>query len=250
MSIESRRMLESFLFIIEIVRVISIRPGIVWLLFVVAPGQQRVFATRLGDKLRFLIRFVPALRSRMNQSKQVIAPLPAAVVELNVAEICMLILSLNLIFIFTLTQIIEIAWVNSSKSKRTVLCEIFLLFAPPLGLLFRKIWVVCHREAYLRVRICHRSVARHQGCTCCSCLCTWLAGSLRLSLAVVVWPGNLTWLLRRVIRGNRLEYWPSIDIVARNLARVRRGESSSWHMSIGTHGAWEEATVLSTVGWA
>ena len=165
----------------------------------------------------------PALGSRVDQSKQVIALLPAArFVELNVAEICMLILSLNLILIFALTQIIEIACtVHSAKTKRTVLSKIFLLFAPPLGLLFRKIWVVCHREADLRVRIGHLSVARHQGCTCCSCLCTRLAGSLRLSSAVVVWPGNLTWLLLRVVRGNRLEYWPSIDIVARDLARVR-----------------------------
>ena len=216
-------MLESFLFIIEIVRVISIRLGNVLFLWVVAPGQQSILATSLGDKLGLALR-APALGSRVDQSEQVIALLPAAVVELNVAEICMLILSLNLnlILIFALTQIIEIACtVHPAKTKRTVLSKIFLLFAPPLGFSFRKIWVVCHREADLRVRIGHRSVARHQGCTCCSCLCTRLAGSLRLSSAVVVWPGNLTWLLLRVVRGNRLEYWPSKDIVARDLARVR-----------------------------
>lgn len=213
------------LLIIEIVRVISIRLGNVLFLWVVAPGQQSILATRLGDKLRLALR-APALGSRVDQSEQVIALLPTAVVELSVAEICMLVLilslNLNLILIFALTQIIEIACtIHPAKTKRTVLSKIFLLFAPPLGFSFRKIWVVCHREADLRVRIGHCSVARHQGCTCCSCLCTRLAGSLRLSSAVVVWPGNLTWLLLRVVRGNRLEYWPSIDIVARDLARVR-----------------------------
>ena len=192
--------------VIEIVLVISIRLGKVWLLRVIAPSQQGVLATRLGDVLRLRTRSVPVLGSGMDQSKQVVALLSTNAVELDMAEILVLVLSLlNLVLIITaLTQIVEVARaIHSPKPKLTVLCEIFLLFAPPLCFLFGKIWVIGHREADFGVRIGHLSIARHQWCTWCTwcawstwgcqgSLCTWLAGRFRFSLAVVVWSGNLT----------------------------------------------------------